>query len=70
MAQQAPSGSSFPAKTPQLAHSRVSKQAKPGRTASGRALVSGTGRAATRGGGPRGDQGRWRAVWHENGQRQ
>ena len=46
-------------------------------------LVSGTGRAATRGGGPvieldcgitvypaREEQGRWRAVWHENGARQ
>ena len=46
-------------------------------------LAGGTGRAATRGGGPvielecwitvypaRGEQGRWRAVWHENGERQ
>jgi integrase len=46
-------------------------------------LASGAGRAATRGGGPvieleygitvypaREEQGRWRAVWHENGQRQ
>jgi hypothetical protein len=46
-------------------------------------LASGTGRAATRGGGPvielecgitvypaREEQGRWRAVWHENGARQ
>jgi integrase len=46
-------------------------------------LASGTGRAATRGGGPvielecgitvypaREEQGRWRAVWHENGERQ
>jgi len=46
-------------------------------------LASGTGRAATRGGAPvldldcgitvypaRETQGRWRAVWHENGQRQ
>jgi len=46
-------------------------------------LASGAGRAATRGAGPvielecgitvypaRGEQGRWRAVWHENGQRQ
>jgi hypothetical protein len=45
-------------------------------------LAGGTGRAATRGGGPvielecgvtvypaREEQGRWRAVWHENGQR-
>ena len=46
-------------------------------------LAGGTGRAATRGGGPvielecgitiypaREEQGRWRAVWHENGERQ
>jgi hypothetical protein len=46
-------------------------------------LASGTGRAATRGGGPvielecgitvypaREEHGRWRAVWHENGERQ
>jgi hypothetical protein len=46
-------------------------------------LASGTGRAATRGGGPvielecgitvypaREEHGRWRAVWHENGARQ
>ena len=49
----------------------------------GRVVAGGTGRAATRGGGPvielecgitvypaREEQGRWRAVWHENGQRQ
>ena len=58
-------------------------RAKAGRTARGRVLASGTGRAATRGGGPvielecgitvypaREEQGRWRAVWHENGERQ
>jgi hypothetical protein len=46
-------------------------------------LAGGTGRVATRGGSPvieldcgitvypaREEQGRWRAVWHENGQRQ
>jgi len=51
--------------------------------ARGRVLASGTGRAATRGGGPvielecgitvypaREEQGRWRAVWYENGERQ
>ena len=49
----------------------------------GRVLASGTGRAATRGGGEvielecgitvypaRGERGRWRAVWYEDGQRQ
>ena len=58
-------------------------RAKAGRTARGRALASGTGRAATRGGDPvielecgitvypaREEQGRWRAVWYEDGERQ
>ena len=58
-------------------------RAKAGRTARGRVLESGPGRAATRGGGPvielecgitvypaREEQGRWRAVWYENGERQ
>ena len=48
-----------------------------------RVLANGTGRAATRGGGPvieladgitmypaREDGGRWRAVWYEDGERQ
>ena len=58
-------------------------RAKVGRTARGRVLASGTGRAAVRGGGPvielecgitvypaREEQGRWRAVWYEDGERQ
>jgi hypothetical protein len=57
--------------------------AKPGRAVRGSILASGNERAATRSGAPvieleygitvylpRGEQGRWRAVWHENGQRQ
>src|SRR5271170_1128126 len=83
MAQQAPSRSKIPTKSPQPVRSRASSQAKSSRTAPGRMLASGAGRAATRGAGPvielecgitvypaRGEQGRWRAVWHENGQRQ
>jgi hypothetical protein len=75
MAQQAPSRS----KIPQPARGRASSHAKSGRTAPGRMLASGAGRAATRGAGPvieldcgipvypaREEQGRWRAVWHEN----
>jgi hypothetical protein len=73
----------IPTKSPQPARGRASKQAKASRTAPGRVLASGTGRTATRGGGPvieldcgitvypaREAQGRWRAVWHENGERQ
>jgi hypothetical protein len=83
MAQQAPSRSKIPTNSPQPARSRTSSQAKSSRTAPGRMLAGGAGRAATRGGGPvielgcgitvypaREEQGRWRAVWHENGQRQ
>jgi hypothetical protein len=81
MAQQAPRG----ARSPQTARgaARAAGRAKPGRRAVGRMLAGGTGRAATRGGRPvielengitvypaREEQGRWRAVWHENGKRQ
>ena len=86
MAQEAPARSKIPTKFPQPAGGRAVQRAgrpKVGRTASGRVLASGTGRAATRGGGPvielecgitvypaREEQGRWRAVWHENSERQ
>ena len=86
MAQEAPARTKIPTKSPQPARSgaaRPAGRAKAGRTARGRVLASGTGRAATRGGGPvielecgitvypaREEQGRWRAVWYENGERQ
>ena len=86
MAQEAPARTKIPTKSPQLAGrgvARAAGRAKAGRAAGGRMLASGTGRAATRGGGPvielecgitvypaREEQGRWRAVWHENGERQ
>src|SRR5580693_7221804 len=59
------------------------KSPQPARGKAGRVVVNGTGRAATRGGGEvieleygvtvypaRGEHGRWRAIWHENGERQ
>jgi hypothetical protein len=83
MAQEAPVRTKIPTKSPQPARGRAARQAKSSRTAPGRMLASGTGRATTRGGGPvielecgitvypaREEQGRWRAVWHENGARQ
>jgi integrase len=83
MVQQAPSRSKIPTKTPQPARRRAASQAKSIRTAPGTMLANGIGRAATRGGSPvielecgitvypaREEQGRWRAVWHENGRRQ
>jgi integrase len=83
MAQQAPARTKIPTESPQPARGRAAGQAKSSRTAPGRMLASGTGRAATRGGGPviemqcgitvyppREEQGRWRAVWQENGARQ
>ena len=87
MAQEAPARTKIPTKSPQPARGGAARssagRAKAGRTARGRVLASGTGRAATRGGGPvielecgitvypaREEQGRWRAVWHENGERQ
>ena len=85
MAQEAPLRSKIPTKSPQPARSaaRAAGWAGPGRTARRRIFTGGTGRAATRGGRPvielecgitvypaREEQGRWRAVWHENGERQ
>jgi integrase len=86
MTQAAPVIFKIPTKSPQPARSRAARPAgrpKAGRPAPGRVLASGTGRAATRGGGEvieleygitvypaRGEPGRWRAVWHENGERQ
>ncbi len=84
MAQEAPARRT---RSPQTPHNRPAAGppggAKSGRAAPGRMLAGGTGRAATRGGGPvielecgvtvypaRKEQGRWRAVWHENGERQ
>jgi len=75
----------IPTESPQPARtaSRPARGARAARPAPGRVLAGGTGRAATRGGGEvielehgitvypaRGETGRWRAVWHENGQRQ
>ncbi len=78
MAQDAPARTKIPTKSPQPARGGAGRGAgrpKAGRTAHGRMLASGTGRAATRGGGPvielecgitvypaREEQGRWRAV--------
>src|SRR5215469_2240957 len=82
MTQAVPAIFTSPTKSPQPVR-RASRRAKAGRPATGRVLASGTGRAATRGGGQvieldhgitvypaRGEAGRWRAVWHENGERQ
>jgi hypothetical protein len=52
MAQQAPARTKIPTESPQPARGRAARQAKSSRTAPGRLLASGTGRAATRGGGP------------------
>lgn len=67
-------------KAVRVAHRARARRAAP---ASGRVLARGTGRAATRGGGEvieleygitvypaREESGRWRAVWHEDGERQ
>ena len=86
MAQSAPAVFKIPTKSPQPARGKPGRpagRAKAGRPAPGRVLASGTGRAATRGGGEvieleygitvypaREEQGRWRAVWYENGERQ
>ncbi|MFI5063456.1 MAG: hypothetical protein ACHP9Z_05705 [Streptosporangiales bacterium] len=86
MAQAAPERTKIPTNPPQPARSGAARPAgrpkKVGGTARGRVLASGTGRAATRGGGEvielgcgitvypaREEQGRWRAVWYENGER-
>ena len=52
MAYDAPARSKIPTKSPQPARGRADGRAKSGRTAPGRMLAGGTGRAATRGGGP------------------
>ena len=56
MAQEAPARTKIPAKSPQPARGGAAQssagRAKVGRMACGRVLASGTGRAATRGGGP------------------
>ena len=86
MAQSAPAVFTIPTKSPQPARgkaARPARRAKAARPAPGRVLANGTGRAATRGGGEviemeygitvypaREEPGRWRAVWHENGERQ
>ena len=85
MAQEAPLRSKIPTKSPQPARSaaRAAGWAGPGRAARRSIFTGGTARAATRGGRPvielecgitvypaREEQGRWRAVWHENGKRQ
>jgi integrase len=76
----------IPTESPQPGRStavRRTGRPKAGRPAAGKILASGSGRAATRGGGEvvelehgvtvypaRAQPGRWRAVWHENGERQ
>jgi hypothetical protein len=84
---QAPSPSSkVPTTSPQPSSGKAARRAgRPSdrRPASGRVLTSGTGRAATRGGGEvielehgitvypaREEHGRWRAVWQEGGKRE
>ena len=85
MSQEAPARTKIPTKSPQPARGGAAPAAgrgKAGRAAPGRMLAGGTGRAATRGGGPvielecgitvhpaREEQGRWRAGWRENGER-
>ena len=86
MTQPPPVISKIPTKSPQPARGKTARpaaRAKTGRLATGRVLAHGTGRSATRGGGEvieleygitvypaREEKGRWRAVWHEDGQRQ
>ena len=75
MTQAAPAVSKIPTKSPQRARRKAGRPA--GRANASRPLVSGTGRAATRGSGEvieleygitvypaREEGGRWRAVWH------
>ena len=85
MTQAPPAVFKIPTKSPQPARkaARPAGRATTGRPAAGRVLASGTGRAATRGGGEvieleygitvypaREETGRWRAVWQEDGKRQ
>jgi hypothetical protein len=86
MAQSAPARTKIPTKSPQPARGKPARpagRAQAGRTARGQVVASGTGRASTRGGGEvielecgitvypaREEQGRWRAVWYEDGERQ
>jgi hypothetical protein len=73
----------IPTRSPQPARGKAARLSKAGRPAAGRVRANGSGRAATRGGGEvieleygitvypaRKEPGRWRAVWHENGERQ
>jgi hypothetical protein len=81
MAQQAPSRTKIPTTGPR--RRKTCRLRQPGRIPRGSILASGNTRAAARSGAPvielehgitvylpRGEQGRWRAVWHENGQQQ
>jgi hypothetical protein len=83
MTQAAPPLTKIPTKSPQLALGKAAGPARRGRARRPAVLASGTGRAATRGGGevveleygitvyPASEEGgRWRAVWHEGGARQ
>jgi integrase len=86
MTQAAPPLTKIPTKSPQPGRGKaVRRTGRPraGRPAAGKILASGSGRAATRGGGEvieleygitvypaREERGRWRAVWHEDGERQ
>ena len=75
----------IPTESPQPARkaARPARRVKAARPAPGRVLANGTGRTATRGGGEvveldygitvypaREENGRWRAVWYEDGKRQ
>ena len=86
MTQAPPAVFKIPTKSPQPARGKAGHpagRAKAGRPVPGRVRASGTGRAATRGGGEvieleygitvypaREEHGRWRAVWYEAGERQ
>ena len=86
MTQAPPAIFKIPTKSPQPARGKPGRsagRAKAGRPAPGRVIASGTGRAATRGGGEvieleygitvypaRSEEGRWRAVWYESDERQ
>jgi integrase len=86
MVQAASPSSKIPTTSPQPSSGKAARRAGRAsavRPAPGRVLTSGTGRAATRGGGEvielehgitvypaREDHGRWRAVWQEDGKRE